>query len=116
MEECGNKIKQSCDGSMYAICVKSELTPPSYSNLTQCFSTEEVDIDQYSILTNIKNEIDLLLVTSTCGILPTVKNTKTLIQYLIDRDCAQQLQIDALITQNTIQATQILNLQSNPCP
>jgi hypothetical protein len=116
MANCGNKIKQTCNSSMYAICVKSELIPPPYSTLVNCFSTEEVDIDQYAILTAIKSEIDMTNITSTYGTLPVIKEVNDFIQYLVNIYGAQQLQIDALIAQNTTQASQIANLQSNTCP
>ena len=118
MNNCEDKILYSCPpSSPFAKCVKTELTPPSFSGLTgNCHDVQEIEENLYTLIGGIKTEIDLTTLTTTCLTLPTVKNVKTLMQYLINRDCAQQVQIDALIAQNAIQALQITALQLNNCP
>lgn len=115
---CEDKIKYGCPSVLFAKCVKTEINPPAFSPLTgsTCHDVEEVEQDFYTLIGGIKLEIDLTAITATCGTLPTIKNVKTLIQYFVNRDCAQQLQIDTLITQNLTQANQIANLQANVCP
>lgn len=118
MNNCEDKIRLSCPpNSPFANCVKTEVTPPTFSTLTTtCNSVQEIEVDMYALIGGIKLEIDLSAITTTCGTLPVLKNVKTLIQYLVSRDCAQQVQIDALIAQNATQASQIANLQPNVCP
>jgi hypothetical protein len=116
MAGCGNKTKQTCNSSMYAVCVKSELAPPPYSSLVDCFSTEEVDIDQYAILTKIKSEIDMSGITATCGTLPTIKETNDFIQYLVNRDCIKDAQITTLTARVITLETKVTAIQANPCP
>ena len=117
MNNCEDKIKASCPpNSPFANCVKSEITPPEFSGLTNsCNSVDDVLGDLYEVAESIKEEIDLTTVTSECDTLPTVKTVITVIQYLVDNICTQKTQIDALIAQNATQAAEILALQSNIC-
>lgn len=118
MSDCHDKIKLKCGTKNFAPCVEyqSYVSPKTKLTQTTCLSLEDTTKDLYELIDEIKTEIDLSLITATCGTLPTLKNVKTLIQYLINRDCAQQVQIDALIAQNLTQASQILDLQANVCP
>lgn len=115
---CYDKNRHRCGGKQYAICTKFEASIPEFTTLEDplCASIEDVGIDLYALVGGIKEEIDLSEVTSDCQTLPTPIDVKTYIQFLLDRDCAQQLQIDALIAQNIIFAEQILALQQNICP
>ena len=117
MNNCEDKTTLSCPpNSPFASCIKTEVVPPVFSSLTNtCNTVQQVETDIYLILTSIKTELDLSTATSSCQTLPTIKNVKTLIQFLLNRDCAQQTQIDTLIAQNTTQANQITALQSNLC-
>mgnify|MGYP000409098479 CR=1 FL=1 len=118
MNNCEDKIKYSCPpNSPFAKCVKTELTPPSFSGLTgNCHDVQEIEENLYTLIGGIKTEIDLTAITTTCLTLPTVKNVKTLIQYLVNRDCAQQLQINDLIARVVILEAKVLVLQANTCP
>jgi hypothetical protein len=114
---CEDKIKYSCSSIVFANCVKTEVEPPVFSSLTNnCNTVQEVEEDVYNLIDEIKQELNLTSIVTTCGTLPTIKNIKTLIEYLIIKNCEQQIQIDNLITQNTTQATQIAVLQATPCP
>jgi len=115
---CEDKIRLSCPpNSPFANCVRTEVEIPEFSTLSsQCNSVQEVENDMYTLIGEIKEEIDLTSITSECGTLPTTKTVLTLIEYLINRDCVQQTQIDALIAQNITQATEILALQNETCP
>lgn len=117
MNSCQEKIQYNCPPSTpFAKCVKTELTPPVFSGLlNSCNSVEDILENEYTLIGNIKTEIDLSGVTSSCGTLPVIKNTKTLIQYLLNRDCAQQLQINDLITRVVALETKVTALQANPC-
>lgn len=117
MNNCEDKIKLSCPpNSPYANCVRSEATIPEFSTLGDgCFSVQEIENDVYTLLGDIKNEINLSSLTSDCQTLPTTKTVVNLIQFLLDGYCTQKTQIEALVTQNTSQAAEILALQSNIC-
>lgn len=118
MNNCEDKIKASCPpNSPYAACVRTEVTIPEFSTLTStCNSIQEVEGDMYTLIGNIKEEINLTSITSDCETLPISKTVLTLIQYLIDNVCTQKTQIEALITQNAAQALEITQLQSQVCP
>ena len=118
MNNCEDKLKLSCPAnSPYANCVRSEVTPPEFSTLTNsCNSVDEVLTDTYSIVEDIKTELNLSTITSDCQTLPLTKTVYTLIDFLLDGYCTQKTQIEALIAENLVQAAQILNLQNSVCP
>ena len=118
MNNCEDKILYSCPpNSPLAKCLKTEVTPPSFSGLIgNCHNVQQIEENLYTLIGGIKTEIDLTGVTSTCGTLPIIKNIKTLAQYWENRDCAQQLQINDLIARVVILEAKVLVLQSTPCP
>lgn len=115
---CEDKIKLSCPpNSPSANCVKTGVQPPTFSSLINtCNSVQEVETDMYTLIGGIKTEIDLSAITTICGILPIPKNVKTLIQYLVNRDCTQQALIEALTIRVTTLETKVTAIQANPCP
>ena len=118
MNNCEDKILYSCPpSSPFAKCVKTELTPPSFSGLTgNCHDVQQIEENLYTLIGGIKTEIDLTGITSTCGTLPVIKDVKTLIQYLVNRDCTQQLQINDLIARVILLEGKVTVLQATPCP
>lgn len=118
MNNCEDKIKASCPpSSPYANCVRTEVEIPEFSTLgVGCFSIQEVESDMYTLIGNIKNEINLASLTSDCQTLPTTKTVVTLIDFLLEGYCTQKTQIDALIAQNSAQALAITALQESNCP
>lgn len=115
---CNDKIRHTCPpSSPYAACVKTEVVIPEFSTLTtDCNSVQDVELDLYTLIGNIKSELNLTALTSECQTLPTTKTVATLIDFLLEGHCTQKTQIDALIVQNSTQAEQILALQSSVCP
>lgn len=115
---CNDKIKMSCPpNAPYANCVKTEVEIPEFSTLgSGCFSVQEVETDMYTLIGNIKNEINLAALTSECQTLPTTKTVANLINFLLEGYCTQKTQIDALLVQNDAQALEIAQLQSQVCP
>lgn len=115
---CNDKIRHTCPpSSPYASCVKTEVVIPEFSTLGEgCFSVQDVELDLYTLIGNIKSELNLTALTSECQTLPTTKTVSTLIDFLLEGYCTQKAQIDALIAQNSTQAEQILALQSSVCP
>jgi hypothetical protein len=116
MNNCENKIKLSCPPNLEANCVKTDVVVPAFSTLTtDCNSVKEVETDMYTLIGNIKEEIDVTGVTSECETLPVEKTVKTLIEFLIQRDCEQQAEIASMQTQIATMQAQILALQENQC-
>jgi len=114
---CEDKIKMRCKKSP-ASCINYEEEIPEFSTLVgdECISIEEVAVDQYYLIGEIKAEIDLADLDEGCLELPTNNNTKKMFQYLIDVICGQAEQIQTLLSVQETQAQQITNLQENNCP
>ena len=112
---CYKKNKHACGTINYDTCIKVEATLPEFSLLEDCISLDEVIEEVYTFIGEIREEIDVTTVTS-CETLPTEKTVKTLIQFLLDRDCAQQELIEEM--QATIVSMQlaITLLQEGTCP
>jgi hypothetical protein len=114
---CNNKIKNTCGTKSFATCVEYQGTVSENTTLEDigCVDVQEVIEDLYAIVDIIKEEIDMSEVTSDCYTLPEPKTVKSLIEAILARLCAQQVQIDDLIEQVNTQAEEILALQENNC-
>ena len=112
---CNDKIKQRCTKAE-ADCVNYNRELPSFSELTDCISIAETTEEQYNLIGEIKDEIDLTTLDYDCGALPTDKSVKSLIQFLLDKDCAQQELIETMQGQIETMTSQIELLQENNCP
>ena len=112
---CYKKNKHACGTINYDTCIKVEATLPEFSLLEDCISLDEVIEEVYTFIGEIREEIDVTTVTS-CETLPTEKTVKTLIQFLLDRDCVQQELIEEM--QATIVSMQlaITALEEETCP
>ena len=112
---CYKKNKHACGTINYDTCIKVEATLPEFSLLEDCISLDEVIEEVYTFIGEIREEIDVTTVTS-CETLPVEKTVKTLIQFLLDRDCVQQELIEEM--QATIVSMQlaITALEANICP
>ena len=116
---CNDKINLTCPpDSPYANCVRTEVIIPEFSPLLQngCYSVQEIEQDLYTLIGDIKDELNVTSITSECQTLPTIKTVSTLIDFLLEGYCTQKAQIDALIAENATQAAEILALQSSICP
>lgn len=111
---CYKKNKHACGTINYDTCIKVEATLPEFSLLEDCISLDEVIEEVYTFIGEIKEEIDVTEVTS-CETLPVEKTVKTLIQFLLDRDCAQQELIDTMQATIVTMQSQITDLQGNIC-
>lgn len=107
MSDCHDKIKLKCGTKNFAPCVKYQnyVSPKTKLTQTTCLSLEDTTKDLYELIDEIKAELDLSGITSTCLILPTIKNVKTFMQQLYDEICA----VKAV---NVTQASQIATLQT----
>jgi hypothetical protein len=114
-----DKTKMNCVGAkQFATCVRTEVEPPAFSNLGEenCLSVEEVLEDLYQISGDIKTEIDLSTITSTCLSLPINKTIKNLIQQLYTEICALKTITTNQTTLIATQQLEIIALQNNTCP
>jgi len=67
MNNCGNKIKNTCSEKNYATCIYYELAIPEISSLTgDCITLEETTQDLYEIAGGIKSEIELSELGNNC--------------------------------------------------
>ena len=109
------KNKHACGTKSYATCIEYQGNLPEFSLLEDCVDLEETTEELYTLIGDIKEEIDVTTVTS-CETLPAEKTVKTLIQFLLDRDCVQQELIEEM--QATIVSMQlaITALEANICP
>ncbi len=114
---CENKIKLSCPpDSPFANCVRTEVTIPEFSTLqNSCNSVQEVEEDMYTLIGEIKEEIDLSGIVSQCDTLPTDRKVASMMQFVIDTLCIQEEKINELVAQVNTQAAQIADLQANIC-
>jgi hypothetical protein len=112
---CYKKNKHACGTKNYATCIEYQGTLPEFSVLEDCVDLEETTEELYTLIGEIKEEIYVTAVTS-CETLPVEKTVKTLIQFLLDRDCAQQEQIDSLLETIATMQEQITDLQEGTCP
>lgn len=115
---CENKINLSCPpNSPYANCVRSEVIPPEFSNLTsECNSVDEHIEEFYTLIGDIKEEIDLSSLENDCITFTTPKTPLSIITQMYNKIC----ELEALvIEQGELLAThtsQIESLQENVCP
>ena len=112
---CYKKNKHACGTMNYDTCIKVEATLPEFSLLEDCISLDEVIEEVYTFIGEIREEIDVTTVTS-CETLPTEKTVKTLIQFLLDRDCAQQELIEEMQATIVSMQSAITLLQEGTCP
>ncbi len=112
-----DKNRHRCGIKQYSVCTVFEAEIPEFTTLedSSCVSVEDVGIDLYALVGGIKEEIDLSEVTSECQTLPTPVDVKTYIQFLLDRDCAQQAQIDALLIRIALLEDRVTVLEETPC-
>lgn len=112
-----NKLKNNCKTS-YAVCAETDLEYPAFSSHSgeECGNVNEALIDIYGILGDIKTETDLSGIESECLTAPSNPTVKNYLQLIADTICAMQEQITALQQENTTQAIQIADLQTNTCP
>ena len=112
---CNDKIKQRCT-KVEADCVKYNRELPSFSELMDCISIAETTEEQYNLIGEIKDEIDLTNLDYDCGTLPTDKSVKSLIQFLLGRDCTQQDLIETMQGHIEPKTSQIESPQESNCP
>ena len=61
MKNCGNKVKNTCGEKTYATCTYYEEVVPAFSSLAEedCITLEQTTDDTYTLIGEIKDEIDL---------------------------------------------------------
>lgn len=112
-----NQRKDSCS-KYYAICSIYEGNVPSYSDLNEeeCISLEETTQDLYSLVTEIKEDIDVTDLDFDCLTAPTTLKPVNVLQLLLQEICAlKELTTTQAETIETMQES-ITALQENQCP
>lgn len=115
---CENKINLSCPpNSPYANCVRSEVTPPGFSELTsECNSVDEVLTDVYTLIGEIKEETDFSSLENNCITFTLPKSPISVVTQMYNKICELESIIES---QGEILAThtaEIDNLQNETCP
>jgi len=112
---CIGKIKGNCK-KQYANCTAYEGTVPEFSELTGgCYSVEETTSDIYSILSNIKEDLNLESLRGDCITYPLEIKVLDAFQALQTFICQQQTVITTLQSAVNLLQTQVEALQDNPC-
>ena len=113
---CTGKIKGNCK-KVLANCTSFEGKVPEFSRLTEegCLSIEETTSDIYSIITDIKEDLNLEGLRGTCVTYPTEIKILDAFAALQTLACQQQTTITTLQTAITSLQTQVTALQNNPC-
>lgn len=110
------KIKHTCNGEQYATCVHYEVALPNFSQLTDCVSIEETTEELYSLVGEIREQINLSTLEADCLTLPLNITVENFSQYLINVICDMK---DTIATQQSTIVTmqgQIALLQEQTCP
>ena len=112
-----DKINHRCGKKQYGVCTAYESAIPEYSELfeQECVSIEETTLDLYSLITGIKNDIDVSTLDLECLSLST-PTLKTLLQTLISKCCDLTGIIETQATTIGTITQQITDLQTNNCP
>lgn len=111
------KIKYKCGVKNFANLIEYQGTISTSTKLAEvdCVSVEDVIEDLYLITDEVILNSTLTNITSTCGTLPSIKNIKTLIQYLVNENCNRIAEITTLQQTEIIQNQKILALEQNIC-
>ena len=111
-----NETKSRCK-KVFAPCVEYQGDIPQYSELynESCINSQEVDEDQYVLITQLRNLTNVEGLNFSCLTAPNVKNINTVFQTLINTICAQQQVLTAQASTIETMQAQIENLQNNIC-
>lgn len=111
-----DKIKLSCPPNLYANCVHSEITIPTFSTLTtQCQSVDEILADTYTLIGNIKDDINVSALINGCITFTTPKTASSVISQLYTKICTLE---DTVIAQAALIAdltARIVIIEASPC-
>lgn len=82
MTNCGNKTKHTCAEKNYATCIHYEESIPTFSDLygEDCVTVEETIDDLYTLLTEVKAEINLSALGDDCITTYTETEGKVLVK------------------------------------
>ena len=111
------KETQSRCKKVFASCVEYQGDIPSYSELysENCVNSQEVDEDQYVLITELRNLTNVANLDFDCLTAPTTKTINTVFQALIDTICSQQAILTAQASTIETMQEQITDLQNNIC-
>ena len=111
-----NETKSRCK-KVFASCVEYQGDIPSYSELynESCVNSQEVDDDQYVLITELRNLTNVANLDFDCLTAPNTININTVFQVLIDTICSQQTTLTTQASTIETMQQQITDLQNNIC-
>ena len=113
MKDCRN-IDDNCGKKVFARCTSYETELPEFSKLS-CPSIEDTTTEQYELIGEIKEILDLESLEGGCVTLNINRKVLNVFQSILDKICAMQDEnIDTANTIATMQQ-QIEELQTNNC-
>lgn len=116
MKNC-NKIKQTCGDFTYAKCTKYKGTLSEHSLLSEddCLDIEMVAEDIYTLIDNIKEDINLDELENTCITFTEPKTPSSVITQMYSKLCELQSLVESQADLIETMQEQITNLQENNC-
>ena len=112
---CEEKVSQRCK-KVFASCVQYQGTLPEYSELTNCADIQEVSQEQYELITDIKESLDLSELDSECLEAPINPTLKNWLNKLAGEICALKTLTENQAETIAEMQQQIEDLQTNTCP
>lgn len=101
---CGNKVKSTCVERTYATCVQYETPLPDFSKIIDqdCVTVEDTTEDLYSLVEDIRSDIDLSALGESCLEYVQVGNKNIVKNVLLTYEqeiCALQTRVTELETE-----------------
>lgn len=114
---CNDKIKQRCS-KVLASCTSYEGNVPEFSGLytEDCLTIEETTTDLYSLIGDLRDQINVTSLDFNCLTAPQTKNVNTVFQLLINTVCSQAELIQTLNENVATLQEQVQDLQNQNCP
>ena len=113
-----DKIKQTCSGTkVFAVCTVYETPTPLFSGLygETCTDVEEALTDVYSLLGDIKEEIDVTTLVNDCITFTEPKTAKSVLSQIYNKMCELEDTITSQETLITNLTARVASLEANPC-
>lgn len=117
MSNCINKIKNKCGTILYSECVSYEEAIPEFSNLFEegCLNISETTGDIYTLIGEMKEEINLTDLEGSCITFTEPKTVTTVVTQLYNKMCELEATILSQSATITNLTARIVSLEANPC-
>ncbi len=110
--------KQKCTGSLlFSACTKYEKELPTFSKITdECVSIEDTTEDIYSIIGDLKSDIDVTGLENTCITFTEPKTPSSVIEDMYNELCSLKELVETQNTTISELTSRIVDLETNNCP